>query len=684
MIKRGEEIELQFGWKLVPVPCTITLLFLLSAFASLPAVAQDSTRTDSLRHYDLNEIVVSDGSESEPEILTLQRIKLADIAQTDAATVSDITRLIPSAHLQTNSRGESLVYIRSAAERQVAVFFDGALLNVPWDNRVDLSLVPSSAIGSMSVAKGASSVLYGTNVVGGAINLQSRTSEVPTTELTSAIGSPEYLQFSASHIGSSGDIDYVLAAGFFDSDGVALSSEASLPYSQSGSSVRSNTDRQLINVFARASSPVSSTTDVAVSALYYHGEKGIAAEGHLDPAENTVRYWRMPELSNAMIIGNLQQTTKHGSVRATTWFSAFTQTIDQYESFGLNDLSAIQEDDDLTLGLRLSYNTSLAGGALKASLNANTSEHVQTDSDVVDNGIVSSTLEYRQNIVSAGAEYSRRIGTSLAVTAGGSIDGIGTPKTGDKPARDADYDYSYMAGLSHSVTDDLNIRFATGRKLRFPTPRELFGEALGRFLVNPDLKPESTYLFEFGIGWSSRATAFEVIPFYNRTHDTIDRRNVDVDGETLRQRVNLDGSRVYGIELVGAASPHRHVDISGSATWTNSRSISEDGSLEKLVEKPEWIVNLSVQLKGIDNFRLLVHPAFTGTAYSLDEDNTFVELPTALVLNSRLSYLIHMSSIQAGTELFFRVDNITDELVLPQAGLPGPGRSFGAGLSLSF
>lgn len=648
------------------------------------AHGQDSTRTDSLRHYDMNEIVVSDGSEEEPEILTLQRIGLAELAQSDASTVSDITRLIPAAHLQTNSRGESLVYIRSAAERQVAVFFDGALLNVPWDNRVDLSLVPSSAIGGMTVAKGASSVLFGTNVVGGAINLESRRSDIATTEVMTSLGSPEHVQLSASHLGQSGRLNYALAAGFLDSEGISLSSNAELPFSQAGTSVRSNTDRRLVNVFARLSAPVSDSTDVAGSVLIYRGEKGVAAEGHLNPAENSVRYWRLPELSNAMVITNLAHRTGSGDLRATAWFSAFRQTIDQYSSFDMSALSAIQEDEDNTLGLRISYTTDLAGGNVRASLNVNTSEHVQTDSDVSDEGILSSTMKYRQHIFSAGAEYARNITDAVAFTAGGSLDGIATPATGDKPSRDPSYDYSFMAGASYAVTERMNVRLATGRKLRFPTPRELFGEALGRFLVNPDLTAESTYLYELGVGWSSTSIAFEVIPFFNRTHDTIDRRNVEVDGQTLRQRVNLNGSRVFGIEVAGSVAPSRYLDVTGDVTWTNSRAINDDDTLDKLVEKPEWIANVSAHVRGVDNFRLLVQPSFTGTAYSLNEDNSFVKLPTALVINTRLSYLIHVSSLQAGTELFFRVDNLTDELVLPQAGLPGAGRSFSAGLSLSF
>ena len=138
-------------------------------------VAQVAPADSILRHHIQGEIVVrgQGGSAQQRVANTVQRVLLAAIAGADAPTIDGALRRIAGLHLQTNSRGETLAYLRGAGERQVAVYFDGALLNVPWDNRIDLSLVPSEVVGEIMVSKGAPSVLYGTNVLGGALNMTS-------------------------------------------------------------------------------------------------------------------------------------------------------------------------------------------------------------------------------------------------------------------------------------------------------------------------------------------------------------------------------------------------------------------------------------------------------------------------------------------------------------------------------
>ena len=70
--------------------------------------------------------------------------------------------------------------------------------------------------------------------------------------------------------------------------------------------------------------------------------------------------------------------------------------------------------------------------------------------------------------------------------------------------------------------------------------------------------------------------------------------------------------------------------------------------------------------------------------YGLDEDNTFRALSSSQVLNARLGYrMVHSMSPAFSAEVFARVDNLTDEVVLPQLGLPDPGREIRLGLEVS-
>jgi len=141
--------------------------------------------------YNLNEVVVTgQARQATQAATTVQRIEPQAIEQQDAADVSELAELAPATHVQTNSRGQTILYFRNAGDRQVGQFFDGALLNVPWDNRVDISQIPASVVGEMTVTKGVPSVQYGANVLGGAVNFESRTLDRPgrKTEFKGQLG----------------------------------------------------------------------------------------------------------------------------------------------------------------------------------------------------------------------------------------------------------------------------------------------------------------------------------------------------------------------------------------------------------------------------------------------------------------------------------------------------------------
>ena len=654
------------------------------------AQTNEGAERDSLLSYDLAEIVVQGSERQRASVATMQRVALAGIAQTDAASVDRVVRLIPAAHVQTNSRGETLVYLRNAGERQVALFFDGALLNVPWDNRFDLGLVPADVIGGITVAKGVPSVLYGTNVLGGAINLTSRTLDNPGsfTQAMTMLGSPEAAQARLSHLGRSERLGYAFSVGYTDRDGLALSDGAALPFSQPDDDLRTNTDQQLLSLFGQTTYEFSGGAQLGLSLLHLDGDKGIAPEGHLNPEESRVRFWRYPTWRTSMLILNGQAPLGEGGarLRGAAWGSRFQQTIAQYGSEVYDVLLEEQDDDDYTFGTRLTLLQPAGSGELRLALNALTSRHEQQNLEYAGGASslpVDPALTFRQHIWSVGGEYEWNPRERFELLLGASLDGIATPDTGDKPGRDPQVDFGVTSGARYALDDAWSLRASAGRKVRFPTMRELFGEALGRFLVNPDLSAESSLLSEVGVGLEAPDVSGEVVAFISRTFDTIDQRSVIVPGEDrpLRQRVNLDGSRVVGVEVVGAARPWQGGAINGHLTWTNARAFEDDGAV-RLVEKPDWLGTFTLTQNTRSGFSALFQTVFTGRAYGLDEENVFQPLPTSLVFNARLAYLF----IQGGfaTEVFARVNNATDEVTLPQLGLPGPGREFHVGLDVSF
>lgn len=538
--------------------------------------AQDATSSpDSLRSYALEEIVVSDVLPGERAPNTLQRIPLAGIALADASSADEVIRLIPAAHVRTNSRGESHVYLRGAGERQVAVFFDGALLNLPWDNRFDLSLVPANVIGEIVVAKGAASVLHGANAIGGTVDLKPRTvsNRGRLSELHAAGGSAGLVQGRVTRLSRVREVDYGLSVGYSRRAGLTLPTDHNLPFSQLLNDQRTNTDRALIDVFGRVRYRLGNGGRIGFTLMHVDAEQGVAPEGHLDPEQSRVRYWRYPYRRNTMaIIGTDIPVGGRGAhVRGAIWLGRFAQGIQQYESAAYASLVDRQDDGDHTAGARFVLHQPVRSGAIRLALNLLTSRHVQADytrdptgslqPDAVD-------LRFGQHIWSLGTEYEWQPTGRLTWQLGGSLDGSATPVTGNKTARKPELAVSLTTGLRYAFDERTALRLSAGRKTRFPTMRELFGEALGRFLLNPELAAESSVIVEAGFGMRNRRFDGESVVFVERSYDTIDQRFVLLPDEerARRQRINRAGGRAVGVEIVGRGRLAAGLTFAGHVT----------------------------------------------------------------------------------------------------------------------
>ena len=660
------------------------------ALAADDAAAQQdtTTRRDTLAAQPLGEVtVVGTGSGGSGRSHSEIRIPAREIAERDAMSAAGVVGLIPAAFVQTNSRGETLLYLRDAGERQVSVFLDGALLNIPWDNRIDLSLVPAGVIGGMTVARGVPPIEYGTNVLGGAVNLTSRApGAAPVARAEATLGTAARRQGAVSYLSAVGRLAYEGALAYGAADGQPLAHGAALPFNQLGSGLRTNTDSRIAQFFGRGVMQVGDASRLGLSVLYVDAEKGIAPEGHLDPAAARVRFWRYPRWRNAMAIVSGDGLAGGRTFwKGAAWVDRFEQHIVSYESAAYDAPLQREEDRDLTVGARGVVRREMGVHSVTLALNALTSTHRQRDVDLSAGAAPAPTATYQQHLLSTGVEWAVRPTESLTLTAGAGLDAMFAPRTGDKPSIDPFTDYTVTSGARYDAAGGWFVRGALGRKTRFPTMRELFGEALDRFLVNPDLRPESSWLTEVGVGLRGTRASAEVIPFASFTSNTIDQRNVLVPGETRprRQRINLPGTRVLGVELVASARPVEGLELESHVALMRARRIREQpGDPLLLAEKPAALARASATWTTASGFGATAEGMYTGRAWSLSESNGFVALPTSLALALRVSQRVPLGG--STLRVFGRVDNVTDALVVPQLGLPAPGRSFTTGLSVEF
>ncbi|PEN14800.1 hypothetical protein CRI94_00450 [Longibacter salinarum] len=641
----------------------------------------------SLSPYTLNEIVVEERTSAPSRTATtVQRIEPAAIRGQDAAAVSDLGLLIPGTHVQTNSRGQTLLYFRNAGDRQTAQFFDGALLNVPWDNRVDVSLIPAGVVESITVAKGTVPVRYGPNTIGGAVNVQSRMLDVPgdRVELQSQIGTAGLRRGMATYLRRSGPWDVTAAVQHASHGDQPVPDEADLPFSQPDADRRVNTDRTLTSAFVRGSYRFDGKAQVGVSALHVDASQGVAPESHVDPAEARVRYWRYPTWKKSMLMASGRAPLGEQIVlRGALWGSRFEQDIYQYQSVAYDALTETQNDRDWTGGTRLLLTRQGETGSLTAFGTFLRTQHRQAIVPYGPQGAEADSVEiFGQRLYNVGLEGDLELTDLLTASGGISWDGTATPTTGPFPARGAFSAVNATLGLTATWSTGWTVRTTAGRKTRFPTMRELFGAALGKFVPNPNLSPVTAWIAEAGVQRQTGRVQGGATLFLSRTTDAIDQRTFQSGPNAGReQRINLGGSRVVGVEVTGAVRPVDALTLDGHLTWSRPRGLPDGGDAQKLDEKPAWVgTGTATWTPGKLTFTGQLH--HTGGTYARTEANTFTRLPRAWIVDLRAAYDLSIGAAWS-SELFIRVDNLTDDATYLQLGLPGPGRQTRAGLSVT-
>ncbi|GAB2190581.1 hypothetical protein MAH1_21890 [Sessilibacter sp. MAH1] len=600
-------------------------------------------------------------------------------------TSGDLIARLPSANITTNSRGETLVNVRSAGERQLSVFFNGALVNVPWDNRYDLDLFPANLIDSVATATGTLSPQYGVNALS-AVSIQ------PKTQLKNSNNFQVDGQFGSENqrgvdvVGSirRGDHDFILGIGNYERDGLSLSSDESLEFHQRDDDQRTNTDYERDNAFFHYGYE-QDTWNVSTSIIYSNIERGIAPES--DRPADDVRFWRYPKADTFMaVVSGSALINANSEITATTWMQNYQQTINSYTDETYSLINAVQEDDDNTFGARVIYSYHLNKALVNVSGNYVHSEHQQKDTDFDELGIAIadsvSDQNYSQDLISAGLDFKTDLTNQLTLELGAGIDSVNYIDTGELPGIDSFNEPVLRAGLNWQATDELTLRLAVGEKSRVPTMRELFGTALNRFLINPDLEPEKVFSTELGFDWFTGPHFLSVTLFDQQLDDTIDQQRVG----RLRQRINLKGSQVTGIEVNSSWALTEQLNIIAQATLSDARrKVSSSDEPDVLSERPENLGRLKLDYAFLPNSNLYLEADYRGKSYSPDPDGDLQELDDATLYNIGVDWVPETLSNYTDNQLtlFMRAENITDEYYLPQSGLPAAGMSYRLGFRYS-
>ena len=160
-----------------------------------------------------------------------------------------------------------------------------------------------------------------------------------------------------------------------------------------------------------------------------------------------------------------------------------------------------------------------------------------------------------------------------------------TPGISDPASESKDHTLVGAANLLVRAASGLNLVASVGRGFRSPNLVERFfegptPEGAGYQARNPDLDPETSVNVDVGARWRQGAFFAEGFVFQNNVHDGI---AIAATGDTINrlpvyQNVNVDKLRFRGLELTAGARALRRFDLSANFSRIESKNVTDPNS----------------------------------------------------------------------------------------------------------
>jgi iron complex outermembrane recepter protein len=648
-----------------------TAVFLI--LTGLESVAQQEADTTSIlqKIYTLGEVNISATTDK-------STIDAAEMQKYNAKDVSSALRTLPSLVISENgSRNESTIYLRGFDIRSVPVYMDGIPVYVPYDGYVDLARFTTSDVSKIDVAKGFSSMTYGANTIGGAINLVGM-KPTQRLELSAKIGAMSGKGYETRiNLGSNFGKVYIQT-------GLSLLQKQYIPLSANFDTTaleadhhRDNSYQKDIKGSVKIGYTPNATDEFSINYQYSHGSKGNPV--YLGTDKNTkVRYWQWPYWNKQSLyyISRIK-IGKKSDLKARAYYDQFKNEISSFD----NNTYTTQNKpssfnslyNDYTLGGNLEYGSDWNDqNRLKVSLhvkNDNHSEHNEGEP----------VRHFADNTSSLGIEDVYKAGSKLSFIPGMSYnlrkslraeDYNSTDSTISNYPKNQNTAFNAQLATYYKISNAVNLNFNIAFKSRFATMKDRYSYRMGTAIPNPDLQSETALNLELG-STIEIADKLNFRPefFYSHLFNTIQMVS-NVEGD-LSQMQNTGESVFKGIDLSLVCKPVTVLDIYAAYSYIQRKNISNPDIL--FTDVPDHKLFASIEY-GIAQKMFLTLSGEYDSWRNNASDGTRVS-PGFFVMNFQISYHFkNFITAEAG------INNIFDRNYTIQEGYPEAGRNIYASL----
>jgi len=600
-----------------------------------------------------------------------------DLDTTAAFRTDDILRQVPGFSLfrRTPSRaanpttqGVSLRGLGASGASRALVLSDGFPLNDPFGGWVYWDRVPRVSIGSIEVASGGASHLYGSDALGGVINVIRAPLDRNTISLEAAYGNETSPDLSLAVSRSMGPWAIGLTSELFRTDG----------YIAVPSDLRGTVD-----------TPVNSedaSGDLTVRRKF--GDSGsIFVRGSLfgESRHNGTPLQVNSTTVRELDLGGNWDGREFGAFALHAYASR--QSLDQSfssiaSSRNSENLTRLQSVPAQQVGFSAQWQHALGTRQHLVAGVEESDVHGQTDEQGFFGGNPTNTSAGGGREVNWGAylEDIVRITPGWLLTASGRVDhwqnfdAFAPPNpaqpVGSAPLPDrSETFFSPRLALLHKLTSNVSLTASGYRAFRAPTLNELYrGFRAGNVFTefNPNLRAERLTGAEGGAivtGWNQRVMLRGNFFWNQITRPVANVTLTTTPSLITRQRQNLGSTRSQGVELEASGRLSNSVTLSGGYEYT-------DATVTSFTVDPA-LAGLNPSLVGLDVPQVPRHQFTFQTSYSrpfillgvqgrfggnqFDDDQNTLLLRRYFVLDATASH-----TLRHGVELFVAVENLTN------------------------
>lgn len=646
-----------------PLLNTIATLIALGTAAPSLAQTDPATPRDAAKDSGGREVVVTASRSGDAVPLdsiaaSATVIDAATLEQRQTRVVSDVLRDVPGIAVSRAGGvgGFTQLRLRGSESNHVLVLIDGIEVADPFQGEFDFGTLPADEGARIEVLRGQQSSLYGSDAIGGVVQYLTLTGrESPGVSFRAEGGSFATAAGAARVAGVAGDLDYAVQATGYRTAGT--------PTARGGSR---DVGATLAGGSAKLTWSPSATFKLTGVGRYNYTDAGIDNADN-DPSSATFGYiidTPGAHVRNDAVYGLLRAELSLADGRWTNALSGqFAATArDTFSRYGL-------DFGDRGQRYKASFVSAyrLDTGRLTHRLTAAVDLERERFRNTTPSEYVFQDYRHTDNVGLVG-EYE--------LTAGDRVS-LGASVRQDWNNRFADT-FTWRAQGGYRFGSGSKFHAAYGTGVKNPGYYELYGFDTGRYLGNPNLKPERSQGWEAGVEQQlGRAGRIGATYFDSALHDEIyTTYPAPSFVATPANRATL--SREHGVEAYVEARPTDRLRIDLAYTYTHA---TENGTNE--VRRPHHIASANLTALSRDRrFSATLTAHYNG----VQEDLAYID-PSYVPVRERLGEFVRVNlaanfQLSAGIALFGRVENLTDDRHEEVFSYATAGRAAYAGVKL--